>query len=48
MQLIHILSDLEDSLLALIEYQRLHPDENIDGRCMDYGIKERIAEAKLC
>lgn len=47
MQLIHILSDLEDSLLALIEYRRTYPDEDIDKKCLDYGIKERIAEAKL-
>ena len=47
MLLMHILSDLEDSLLALIEYQKSHPDKDIDKECIDCGIKERIAEAKL-
>lgn len=47
MQLMHILSDLEDALLELIEYQKSHPNENINDKCIDYGIKERIAEAKL-
>ena len=48
MQLMHILSDLEDTLLELIEYQKSHPNEDINNKCIEYGIRERMAEAKLC
>ena len=47
MQLLHILSGLEDALLTLERYRRDHPNEDIDGMCEAYGIGERVRAVNL-
>lgn len=48
MRLIHILGELEDSLLALEQYKREHPNEDVDKQCTAFGIREHILRAGLC